>query len=178
MFAVSLYTIAGLVSSAAVGAILSGIGLGLAEVADRETFRAALTVGGVVLLLREAGLISLPLPQATRQTKSFTGSRVAWLRSAAFWGFDLGMLFTTRITLSGVWLVVGIVVLNASPVFGIALLGAYWAGRASSAWSGPWLTAGDSGVLWVHEFARYRPVLHKVHGLGLVCAVVMLGSGI
>jgi hypothetical protein len=171
---IALYTVAGAVSSAAVGAALGALGaMFLAPGLDPPRL-ALVAIVALAAIAHELGWITLPQPQIRRQTSR------AWALGPApvamiLWGLDLGLLFTTWVTFAGVWAVVAASILAASPLLGAGLLTAYWAGRVLSAWIGPALlpTASATPQL-VSAIHRQHELLRRVHIAGLIWLVLTL----
>ena len=99
----------------------------------RRTTRAvglvvAVGVAGCALLLADLGLLGLRTPTLRRQTGSTwyhkRGPRAVWL----FWGFDLGLGFTTIRLSSLYWLLVLFVAAFVSPVFAPLVFALYGLG--------------------------------------------------
>ncbi len=99
----------------------------------------AIALLAALVLARELGFGSIPLPQPRRQTREGWGKLYPRPVAAILWGFDLGLLFTTWFTFSGTLIVLVLALGAASPLFGAAVLATHWLGRASSVWIGPLL---------------------------------------
>jgi hypothetical protein len=169
----SLYTVAGLVASAIVGTVL-GL-LGWLTNALIPFFH--LVIGYMIVtlstayLLREVNILNVPFPQTKRQTADFLASRLGMHLTALMWGFDLGLFFTTRMTLSATWVLACVLVWQGRPDVAIAAMTAYWLGRALSVWAGPWLLGRESGITCVLEIdrqMRYFPVLNVLVLVALI----------
>ena len=113
----------------------------------------------LVAIMREAGWISFRMPEMRRQTSGAWGKSYPSLVAATLWGFDIGLIFSTRFTFSAMWLLVSMAIIVGDPVFGMVLVGSYWLGRALSIWVAPWLMPN----------ANFTPKLLKLidqqHGL-------------
>jgi hypothetical protein len=173
---VTLYTLAGSITSAAVGAALGALGAAvLSAQMGRLSIAACLTVT-IVAAAREFGVISFPLPELGRQTNG------AWAKgprnlAPILWGLDLGMLFTTWFTFSGMWALVIFALLSGSPSFGAALLVAFWAGRALPVWMGPLPMPNARATLdLVHAVDQQYGFLRQVHAAALAQATLVLGA--
>jgi hypothetical protein len=130
----------------------------------------------VVALLRELAVVPVPLPQVRRQTASVWAKRHG-LGGALFWGFDVGLVFTTWLTFAGVWVLAAAAFVAAEPRFGAALFLAYWGGRAISVWVAPLLV--ESAVATAKLLATIegqRPLLRLMHVFGLFWALVVLAA--
>lgn len=126
------YAGAGALTSAAVGLALGGVGAALSSSLASEAALVAAIAIGLAVLVRELGLVALPLVQVRRATPGAWAQNLRGPLVPALWGFDLGLFFTTYFTFAGAWLLVAVVVLAGDPLFGAALLLAYWAGRVMS----------------------------------------------
>jgi hypothetical protein len=172
LWGVAAYTLAGAISST-----LVGLGLGaLGSVVTSSFARPALAVClGVAIagFLREARIVPIPLPQLKRQTRDVWAKGNLAPVAAALWGLDLGLTFSSWMTFAGVWFVFAVSAASADPGFGAALLGAYWAGRASSVWVAPSLApsvgATPELLLAISEEGR---ALRRVHAGALAAAAL------
>jgi hypothetical protein len=170
-----LFTVAGTLASTAVGAALGWLGMAvLSSEPERVSILAGLIVTGLAAG-RELGWSWIPLPQLGRQTNG------RWARdtrslSAFLWGLDLGLVFTTWFTFSGIWVLVVLAVLGASPTFGAALLGSYWVGRAMSVWLAP-LAMRDASATpeLVRAVNRQYGLVRLVHVGSLAWIAIVLG---
>jgi hypothetical protein len=134
---VALYTLGGLMSSSAVGAGLGWAGALTLPAGEGDVRISAALAVAALAAGHEFGWRWIPLPQLGRQTDGRWAKRGS-ARSAAFlWGFELGAVFTTWFTFAGVWLLVALAFLAASPAAGALLFVSYWAGRVLSVWLGP-----------------------------------------
>lgn len=174
---VTLYTLGGLISSSLVGLLVAGAGRLLfspqSVVAQIGLLIAVLA--GAVALLRELFFPAIPLLQLKRQTP-YRWLYVFKLETTAFlWGLDLGTIFSTYLTLSGIWpLTIGIFAL-ASPGVGAALFAAYWLGKAATVWlSVYWVEDSGAADEVSHTIADGKPLLRAVHSAGL--AGCLLGA--
>ena len=169
------YTLAGGVTSAFVGALLGLLGrLFLPTQFGKLGILVALAIGSIAIA-RELRWVSFPLPQLRRQTKDIWGRIFPGMVAAVLWGLDLGLVFTTRLTFSGVWLLVAIAILVGAPAFGAALFVLYWLGRALSVWVAPLLMPDAGATPWVLDriYAHSR-LFQRIHVLGLVWSVIVL----
>lgn len=128
------YTAAGLLTSSLVGAALGGLGLLVMTPDFRKP--ASLLVFGVAIagVLRQYGSSPGPPSRVKRQTSDVWAKKFPTPVAAMLWGLDLGLTFSTRWTFSGLSLFTMLAVLAADPIFGAALFGSLWLGRASSPW--------------------------------------------
>jgi hypothetical protein len=173
---VSIYTAAGWISSTFVGLTTSFVGLSLFQT---STGTAGVYCALIVALLasaREFGLVSIPLPQVRRQTKRIWATIFPTPITAALWGLDLGLVFSTWLTYSGAWLLLIVAIVSQDPVFGAALFAAYWFGRVLSVWIAPLLLQdAASTAQLLRGLMRQREALGVVHAWGIVWATVVLG---
>ena len=171
---VSVYSLAGSVSSALVGALL-GLA-GKLVVPTVGSFGVWLALGvAVATLARESGWLTFRLPQLRRQTRDVWSKLFAGPVAAALWGFDLGLIFTTWLTFSGVWLLVVVALLSRSAAFGAALFATYWLGRALTVWIAPFLLQDANHTPYLlDEIAGQYRLFQRMHALGLGCAMIIL----
>jgi hypothetical protein len=169
------YTVGGAISS-----VVVGYGLGAAGAAVLPPARAfaiwILLAITAVAIVRELGVVSVPLPQIRRQTASVWAKRHG-LGGALLWGFDVGLVFTTWLTFAGVWVLAAAAFATADPRYGAALFLAYWTGRAISVWVAPLLV--ESAVATVKLLATIqgqRPLLRAIHVFGLFWALVVFAG--
>jgi hypothetical protein len=175
------YTLAGGMASVFVGSALSTLGgalLLLLPALRVEAGRLGVWIAiaiATVAIAREARWISLPLPQLRRQTKQVWAILFPRTVAATLWGLDLGLIFTTRLTFSGVWLLAAVAFLNGEPVFGATLFGLYWLGRALSVWIAPLLMQDTASTPQLMDgiAGEYR-LFRRVHVLGLIWSVFAL----
>lgn len=168
---VAIFTASGAAASVAVGAALGWLGSALLPAVPAVGLALAVAL---LAAARELRWPSLPLPEVRRQTNGAWAGRSA--RTAALlWGFDLGLVFTTWLTFSGVWLLVVLSVGAGSPAFGAALFTAYWLGRSLSVWLGPLLVANACAMpelVWA--IGRQGRALRLTHGAALLWAGAIL----
>jgi len=173
------YTLAGALTSVLLGA---GLGLvGALTLPDDMAVPAGLLGLAVatVAMARELGVVAVPLPQLGRQTQGMWAKSYGFTAAALLWGLDLGLVFTTWLTLSGAWVLALAAFLVGKPLFGAALFGAYWLGRALSVWVGPLLMerATDTPRLLATLYDRRR-LFRAAHVVGLACTMLVFGSWI
>ncbi len=172
---VTAYTLAGGVASVLVGALLGALGGWLMP---GQGGRLGILVAIAVALLataRELGWIAVPLPQFQRQTNDVWAKLFPSTLTAALWGFDVGLVFTTWFTLAGVWLLVVVAILTGEPVFGAALFAVYWLGRALPVWLAPWLLEDANATPQLLDgIAEQQRLFERIHAVALVWAVGVL----
>jgi hypothetical protein len=174
---VAAYTVAGGAASALVGWALARLGRILLPAGlGRTAVSLALAVAAVAAA-RELGWLSVPLPQWRRQTRDVWAKRFRGPVSAALWGFDIGLLFTTWFTLSGVWLLIAVALLARDAGFAVPLLLAYWAGRALSVWLTPRMLADAASTpQLIDAIGQRRRFVQRVHALALGGALAVLAA--
>lgn len=178
---VAAYTLAGGMASVFVGwvvGILGGALLLLLPALRVEAGGLGIWIAiaiATIVIAREARWISLPLPQLRRQTKQVWAILFPRTLAATLWGLDLGLIFITRLTFSGVWLLAVVALLTGEPAFGAALFGLYWLGRALSVWIAPLLMQDTASTPQLMDgiAGEYR-LFRRVHVLGLIWSVVAL----
>ncbi len=172
---VTAYTMAGMVTSALVGA---GLGwLGRAVVPDPLAARGiplALAVGAAAMA-RELGWVRVPLPQLRRQTRDVWGKVFPGVVAAVLWGLDLGLFFTTYFTFAGLWLLVMLGLLGRDAGLAAGLFVAYWLGRALSVWLVP-LLMPDAGATprLLEALAAQYGLFRRIHAAALAWALIVL----
>ncbi len=90
-------------------------------------------------------------------------------------GLDLGLVFTTWFTFSGVWFLVCLAFVSSSITAGAGLFVCYWLGRALSVWLAP-LMMSDARVtpqLLGATDARFR-MFQLIHVLGVCIGLAIL----
>lgn len=172
---VTALTFAGSMTSAIVGALLGSL-RGLLSPAPVGKFGILIAIAvAFIAMVRELGWLSFPLPQWARQTNGRWASFSSTL-AAILWGFDLGLIFTTWLTFSGVWLLVVVTILVGEPIFGAALFVLYWLGRALSVWVAPLLMLDPSTTSELMEdLYKQHPLFRQIHLVGLVWSIGVLG---
>lgn len=172
---VTAYTLAGSLSSALVGTILASAGELLFPTQSGVVGVSVAIAIGLVTMSREFGWVSFKLPQLGRQTKDFWSKTFPGPVAAALWGFDLGLIFTTWLTFSGVWLLVAVAVVARDWAFGAALFVSYWLGRALSVWIATRVmrdaNATPQFLSGIHGQYRW---FQRVHGLALAGSLIVL----
>lgn len=175
--AVGAYAIGSVLASGAVGGLASLLGtlVGVAWPGDSKLLAGVAALATVIELT--GNRIPGPLPK--RQTKRRWRYRYGPNLSAFFWGIDLGLGVTTRVTFASYWVLLFACVALADPVAGIVLLGSYGLGRAILVASGPFVVAK-------HESAFGMPLLrngdewHQLHtavAATLAVLVILKSSG-
>lgn len=170
---ISVYTGAGAISGAMVGAILGIAGSRMPE----GVWQTWLLVGGALLcVVRELGIINWHLPEVRRQT------RARWFMSGPsflnpmMWALDVGLVFATWISFSGAWLLAVAIVLTGNPAFGALVFAAYWIGRALPHWLEPHLQRHPKRTIAFSVYvAGLYPHLRLIHALALIAFAIPLG---
>jgi hypothetical protein len=143
---VAAYSVAGALAGTAVGAGLGAIGR-LALPQDAWLFGLlVVAMLAVVAVASDMGWTRAPLLQPLRQTRDVWAGSYGRLAAAVLWGFDLGLVVTTRFTFAGVWVLMSSAVLVRDPLLGSGLLLSYWLGRTASVWIGPLLLEDATGT--------------------------------
>lgn len=170
---VIIYTLAGSLTSSFVGAFLGLLGEWVSTIGIGEFGLWFAIVIAVLAITRELGWVSYPIPQLKRQTKDLWARLFPRKVAAMLWGLDLGLTFTTRITFSGVLVIVTILI--GKPAFGAALFALYWLGRALSLWIAPLLLPDSSSIDWVQEriYSQYQ-LFRRIHVFGLVIIITVV----
>lgn len=175
LVAVSVYTLAGIITSTFVGGSLGELGR-LFIPKEIETSRYAIAIAiAMIAMAREVGWISFPLPQFRRQTRDIWARIFPRIVTAGLWGLDLGLIFTTYFTFSGIWLLVIVAILSREFGFGAALFATYWLGRALSVWIAPLLmpSANATPQFLAGLNGQYK-LFQRIQVFGLVWAIFIL----
>jgi hypothetical protein len=172
---VTVFTVSGLVTSTLVGASFGWVGQqGMPRPVGAGGVAFALFIA-IIALGREIGWIELPVPQFKRQTRGSWAHCFPRAVAAMLWGLDLGLIFTTYLTFSGVWLLATIATISSQQGIASALFVMYWLGRASSVWlASRFMTDARA----THQFldailGQYRS-MQIVHAIGLAWAAFIL----
>ena len=165
---VAAYSVAGSVTSLAVGALLGWLGHTLLpESISRIGLPVAMAIG-IIAIARELGWIVLPLPQLRRQTQRTWAMRFPSTVTAVLWGLDLGLFFTTWFTFAGDWLLVIVAIITREPMYGAALFGVYWFGRVLSVWLAPLLLQDAKAIpQLLDSIIRQGRLFQRLHALGV-----------
>lgn len=169
--ATGAYVAGGALSSVVVGTLLGAAGalvLPIASAVSTSLLIVVLALG----FLRDTGMIRLPIVEACRQTQPRFGTRFYSL----LWGFDIGLFFTTHITLLAVWSLPLAVLFSAQPTTGAALFLAYWIGRAAPAFIvGPLLLrSADRTVQLLVTVSNQGQQLRTVHAAAIAAAALLI----
>jgi hypothetical protein len=176
---VTAYSLAGALASATVGGALSAAG---AKVLPQDGWWlfVPLAVLAAVAVAWDLGWIRWRLLQPRRQTRDVWAAAYGPVVAATLWGFDLGLVVTTRFTFAGVWVLVAAAFLGRDVLLGSTLLLAFWLGRTASVWIGPLLLDDPSRTpqLLDEVNSRYRSFRSlDLLGVGLLVAFVLLHRG-
>jgi hypothetical protein len=175
LVSVTAYTVAGAISSALVGAAAGVVGHALLPAEATVPGTVAAIAVGLLGLARTLGVRAIPFPQPTRQTSDVWVKRWPPTLAAIGWGFDLGLVYTTRFTFPGIWFLTIVAVVARSPGFGAGLFAAYWIGRAGSVWLGPALMRDARETPELLEAVQaHSPLIEKTHVAALVMGVAVL----
>ncbi len=172
---VAAYSVAGGVTSLAVGALLGWLGHTLLpEPISRIGLLVAMAIG-IIAIARELGWIAVPLPQLKRQTQRTWAMRFPSTVTAILWGLDLGLFFTTWFTFAGDWLLVIVAIITREPAYGAVLFSAYWLGRALSVWIAPLLLQDTRATPQLMDSIRaHRWMFQRLHAVGLAWGITVL----
>ncbi len=176
LISVLVYTMAGALSSTAVGAVLGTVGSRVLPSGFRGAALGLVLAIAIVAPASDLHLIRWRLPQPNLQTRRHWGL----FRSpipAVLWGLSLGLTFATVFTFSGPWLVLALPFALGDPVFGSMFLLAHWLGRAAPVLAGPILLDDATHTLDVLDgIDRARPVFRasNIVGIGLIALALIL----
>jgi hypothetical protein len=174
---VALFALGAIAGAGTTGALVGALG----AVAGERVPALAVGVVGCVLLLADLGVLGLRTPTLGRQTCSTwyreRGAQKTWV----FWGFDLGLGFSTIRLSSLYWLMVLFVAAFVSPVFAPLVLALYGLGLGvafaavvvAQAWSAPSAT-GSPGLGLLHAAGPVRVASAAL--LGAVSLLIVFAS--
>ena len=110
-----------------------------------------------------------------RQTKMAWRMRMGPVRSAFWWGIDIGTGLTTAVNYQSLWIFVLASLVVANPVGGIVLYMGYGLGRSALVWIGPALSmvARRGDIDLVPALMREENRWHRLHGTIAVAAAVI-----
>lgn len=131
----------------------------------------------LVLAAREWGWIRFRLPERKLQTEKVWVHEFGFVSASAMWGLHIGLGFATRVTYGGFWVLVAVALVLGEPLYGAAVMLAYWLGRALPVWVAPALIPSDSEAIELSDaIFEHRLVYHRVMGIALVwsAAVIVL----
>jgi hypothetical protein len=174
---VSLYTAAGTLTSAMVGAAAGAAGqVGIPNELATASLAAAVGIA-VVAIARELRWPQARVPQVRRQTNDAWAKLHGMTIGSVMWGLDLGLVFSTYVAFSGAWVLLAVALAIGQPLAGAAVFASYWAGRALSVWIAPWLVQAEPALLMslTQEVDRQRRTLRAFHVVGLCLVIVTAG---
>lgn len=166
------YTLAGVLSSIAVGFTLGQFGTWvLPEAATTLGLLAVLAVA-LLAVAREVNLVRFRLPQPLRQTSDRWGKRFGEHTTVILWGLDLGSTISTRYTFAGTWVLIVLALLAHDPSVGATAFLACWTGRAGAVWLAPlYLADARSGADVMDMVAARHRLLRYSHVLGVALLI-------
>lgn len=162
-------------TSAATGASFATMGMLLLNLVRPTTLAAVAIATAVWALVRESGVVHLPLPQIRRQTRGAWARNLGPTRAAALWGLDLGLTFSTWLTFAGAWVIAAAALSSASWTVGGGIFMAYWAGRLGSVLLAPAFVRNlrDLPALLDHLNGRTHWA-RRTHVAGLITMIAAL----
>jgi hypothetical protein len=169
------FTVAGAAASIAVGALIGYLGALVFLDEIRVEAMLAMALLATLAVARDLGYVSIPFPQPRRQTREVWGKLYPRPVGAILWGFDLGLVFTTRFTFSGPAVLLALALSVASPLFGATLLATHWLGRASTVWLGPSLLPDANATpLLMDRIERARVRFQSSHVVAILWLATVL----
>jgi hypothetical protein len=153
---VAAYTGGGLASSSAVGALLGAVGA-VCPATWALNLLWLLPVASSLFLMRDVGLLGIPVPECKHQTKREWAHDLGIVCAGALWGLHLGLGFMTRVSFTGFWILVMTTFILGSPLWGALLMASYWIGRAAPVIVAP-------RVLLAGEVALTPELIHASFG--------------
>jgi hypothetical protein len=174
---VTVYTLAGLLSSAGIGAALGWVASLVRAISSPSVSVGAFAALSLILAVREAGWVSFPLPQASRPSvKQFAA--FGQISSGLMWGLHIGLGFSTWMNYGGPYALIAAILLGLTGVTeirdGALLMSVYWLGRAMSAWMAPCMVPRNgSAVLTILGQSHASGSLQRlITTIGLACCTV------
>jgi hypothetical protein len=146
VLSVTEYTLAGLIASVIVAVALVSLGRTVVGEGARPAVVVAALAVGVVGIARTAGWRYAMLPRVRRQTCGVWARRFPARVARMLWGFDLGLVITTRTTYPGVAVLAVLTVALSNAWLAVFLLPAYWIGRSLPVWLGPLLLSSPTST--------------------------------
>jgi hypothetical protein len=169
---VSAYVVAGMTTSTGVGVALAWLGMQALPTHASAFLLPAVLAVAVATTLSNARLLRLSPPQFRRQTSRDWAMRFKPTFTAALWGFDIGLFFTTRITLLAAWILPLLAFGLRDPLLGAAIFAAYWLGRVSPVLAAPVVLRDASATAeLVDAVSTSHPQIRRVATLALILAV-------
>lgn len=171
---VTAYTVAGALTSGAVGAVLALLGRALLP-GERAPILGAVIAIGVVAAFQEVTGLKRPFPKLSRQTDGTWAKVFPGVTAPVLWGLDLGLAVTTRFTFAGLWFLVAVAIASQSVATGALVFVSYWTGRVTSVWIAPLLMRRETDVSELMEdipSSYRRAQLAHVAGLAVATAIV------
>ena len=163
------YTLAGALSATLVGAALGSIGAWLQQGQQRWPVLFGVALLAFCLAAREWGWLKFPIPECKRQTEKVWAHEFGFVGASALWGFHIGLTFTTRVTYGGVWALAATSLALANPLYGAAVMSAYWLGRTLPVWLAPMLNwSGPDSSHMPEDIMAAGWLYHRLAGFALV----------
>ena len=181
---VSAYTLGGLATSYLVGLAVAGLGTLMAFAMGPLVLFIGAGAIGVLMLLREFGMISFNPPQCDLQTHKTWAEEFGLVTGAGMWGAHIGLAVTTVITHGGLYALL-LIALASGLGKGEWTLVAFWFGRVVTLWLTPFLTdRTNDGVRIFEALSQAVPAFRAsaLCGMAILCStcavvsIVLLGS--
>lgn len=138
----------------------------------------AVLVGASLLILGsvDAGIMARPYLEITRQTPQNWACAMGREPAALAWGFDLALLFTTRIPFQSALALPLLVVLLDNPLAAVSVCMTYGAVRAAAAMSVVWIARSrfPRFIAWAHLRSRTVRSMAGFSGIITGAAVLMM----
>jgi hypothetical protein len=170
---VLFYSVGGIISSAIVGYIIAKIGSYISYLGISVIIHFTIIGVGILSYLRESFFKQLPIPELKRQTPYHLIYKYKIEKSSFIWGMDLGTVFSTYHTFSGIWLLTAILLSDIHPLYGSLILGSYWMGKCLTIWmSYFWIedtSQANESTLVIHNHIETMRIIHIV---GIVIVLV------
>jgi cytochrome c biogenesis protein CcdA len=152
-----------------VGAALGSVGGWLQLDQFRSPLLFVIALLAFTLAAREWGWIRFPIPERKLQTEKVWAHEFGFVGASALWGFHIGLTFMTRITYGGVWALAAASLALADPLYGAAIMSAYWLGRTLPVWLAPMLSwSGTDSSQLPNNILAAGWLYHRLAGFALV----------
>jgi hypothetical protein len=175
IMSVSEYTLAGIVASVLVAIALTWTGRMLVGHGMRPLAAVAALAVGLISIARSFGWRYAMLPRTHRQTPGMWARRFSARVARILWGFDLGLVVTTRTTSPGAAFLGATTIAISSSWLAVFLFPAYWIGRSLPIWLGPLvLTSPSSTETALDELRQQTTLFTWLNQLTLVWITIWL----
>lgn len=171
-----VYTVGGALGAMLVGAVLGRLGRLVGCTAGNSLLWGLFALWCLLLALRDGKLISFRLPQVPQQAPQQWQFQFDFGSTLFMWGIYIGVGVLTFIVFSGFYALAASAVISGSPLFGAALMFAYWLGRAAPVWIAPSLLPAHSMKEVTHRGIRAQELFRKLSWIWLLVSAIVGGQ--